>query len=1348
MSQPESPRQEGADEEVSALIETLHETGQRLEDLTAGEVDAVADRGGRPFLLRRAQDQLRVREAHRQAAILDALPAHVALLDNQGLVVSVNDAWLRFDLGRPAVQAPGHAIGSNYLEICDHAQGEGSTEAHQAAEGIRSVLDGGATAFSIEYPCHSRTQQRWFLLTVAPLARDPPNGAVVMHLDVTARKRDEAELLRFGTAMKATAERVRRLNRVYAVLSGINALIVRVRDREELYREACRIAVEDGNFGMAWIGAFDPATEDVTPVAWAGENAEEITRAKSSSREDTPRGKGAVGRAIRERRPVFNNDVAAHGFGGPRRTAILKLGYRSQITLPVFEAQAVAGTLTMYAREADFFDEEEVRLLTGLAGDISFALENISRQGKLDRLARIRAVSTEINAAIIRIHDREALLRETCHIAVEHGKFELVWIALVDQEKQRIKPIAWAGFFAESAHLITWATLAIPGVTLAEVIRTREVAVRNDIGAEGIPGSLRQEAMKHGYRSTVCVPFMVGGSVAAAMILFAAGQGFFDEEEVALLNEVAANVSFALEHIEKEEKLARVSRIQAVTGSINALIVRVHDRRELFNEACRIAVEEGQFALAWIGLLDPVTQDVTPAASAGEGAEVITRTRSSARDDTPLGQGAVGRAIRARAPVFNNDIVAHGLGGPRREKILRLGFQSLIALPLFEGTSVTGTLAIYAREPDFFDAEELTLLTELAGDISFGLGNIGRQHKLDKLARIRAVSSGINAAIIRIHDREALLRETCRVAVEHGKFELVWIGFIDQEAQRVEPVSWAGFSAETAHELTWAKLSAPGITLAEVIRTRKVAVRNDIDARNTAGTLRPEAVKKGARASVAVPFMVDDRVVAAMILYAPESGFFDAEELELLSEVAADVSFALQAIEKQEKLEYLSYYDVLTGLPNRALFVDRLSQQMRSRGGEQQMVAVILLDLERFRNINESVGHRGGDEVLVSIAQRLGAAFHGKDYLARISSNGFGVIVRGVKDAAAVVYLVENEIFSRFTQPFVVSEREIRVAVKAGIAMFPVDGGNADILFRNAESALKRVQASSNRYLFYAADMNAQAADAIALEMRLRTAIDARQFVLHYQPKIELATGRVCGLEALIRWNDPAIGLVSPDQFIPNLEETGMILEVGAWALRQAVADHAQWAAQGLEPPRVAVNVSQIQLRHAGFVAMVADVTRAYVDGAAGLVLEITESLFMENFDDCVVKLTAIRDMGVEIAVDDFGTGYSSLSYISRLPVDSLKIDRSFVLKMASESDSMSIVSMVITLAHALNLKVVAEGVETEEQSNTLKLLRCDEAQGYLFARPVAAQGIEALLRERAGKPNRTRRELRPRALM
>jgi EAL domain-containing protein (putative c-di-GMP-specific phosphodiesterase class I) len=267
--------------------------------------------------------------------------------------------------------------------------------------------------------------------------------------------------------------------------------------------------------------------------------------------------------------------------------------------------------------------------------------------------------------------------------------------------------------------------------------------------------------------------------------------------------------------------------------------------------------------------------------------------------------------------------------------------------------------------------------------------------------------------------------------------------------------------------------------------------------------------------------------------------------------------------------------------------------------------------------------------------------------------------------------------------------------------------------------------------------MNAQAAHAIALESRLRKAVDARQFVLHYQPKIDLATGRICGLEALIRWNDPDAGLVPPVEFIPVLEQTGMILEVGRWVVEQAFADLNAWSAQRISVPRIAVNVSAIQLQSKTFVETMIEEIRGGGDIPERLELEITESVVMRNVEDSTRKLSILRGLGVTVAIDDFGTGYSSLSYLSRLPLDSLKIDRSFVSGLTGDGEAASIVSTIIALAHGLRLKVVAEGVETEEQARTLKLLRCDEAQGYLYAKPLPAGNIEALLRERsAAKPS------------
>ncbi|MBI2509343.1 MAG: GAF domain-containing protein [Betaproteobacteria bacterium] len=569
----------------------------------------------------------------------------------------------------------------------------------------------------------------------------------------------------------------------------------------------------------------------------------------------------------------------------------------------------------------------------------------------------------------------------------------------------------------------------------------------------------------------------------------------------------------------QELKIARLNRVLSVLSGINSAIVRIRNRQELFEEACRIAVEHGGFGIAWIGMLDPETLDVIPAACAGiEADSLLARSLNSARPDLPRGQGVVGRAIREKRAAFSNDLLAEPVaGGERRKEAIRRGYRSVIALPLLVENTTVGSLSLFAKEAGFFTDEESKLLTELAGDISFALDHLAKAEKLEKLSRIRAVSGEINAAIVRIHEREALLRETCRIAAEHGKFEFVWVALLDQEKQQVLPVAWTGFSPEAAHAVSWASISAARGTLGEAIRTRKAVVRNDLESDPVLGKLRPEALEKGCRSTVCLPLVVDDIVVALIVLFATGLGFFDESELALLNELAADVSFALQSISRREKLEYLSYYDALTGLPNRQLFVDRLGQQMRSRSGEPRMVALILLDIERLRNINEMLGRHGGDEMLRLVARRLERAFHGPDYIARIGADGFGVVIRGIRDAVEIAHAVESQVLACFGEPFLVNGKELRVAAKTGIAMFPADGQDADTLFKNAEAALRKAKESGERFLFYTAEMNAQAAHSLSFETRLRTAVEARQFVLHYQPKVELAGGRVCGLEALIR---------------------------------------------------------------------------------------------------------------------------------------------------------------------------------------------------------------------------------------
>jgi PAS domain S-box-containing protein/diguanylate cyclase (GGDEF)-like protein len=605
------------------------------------------------------------------------------------------------------------------------------------------------------------------------------------------------------------------------------------------------------------------------------------------------------------------------------------------------------------------------------------------------------------------------------------------------------------------------------------------------------------------------------------------------------------------------------------------------------------------------------------------------------------------------------------------------------------------------------------------------------ENSIQRLNRVYAMLSGINSLIVRVRDRQELFKEACRIAVEHGKFGIATIGLFDPATLEVTPSAWAGIDAAVVASMgTTAKQDAQsghGAT-GRAIRERRPVFTNDLAAEPSVGSKRRQVIKHGYRSVISLPLMLEDTVFGVFTLFTKEKNFFNGEEVKLLSELAGDISFALEHITKEEKLNYLVYYDALTGLPNRALFHEHLSNQLRIAEQKKTKLAIALIDVKRFRFINESLGRHAGDTLLREFAARTKNAWPDSANLAHAFADCFAGLLSDLADEAGIVHALKR-LTDELATPFTIEGRDLSLTVTAGIAVFPADGKDADVLFRNAEAALKKAKVSGERYLFYQPLMNAAVAETLVLENKLRAGLEKTQFVLHYQPKIDLVAGAIRGVEALIRWNDPDTGLVPPGHFIPLLEESGMILDVGRWALCTALQTHCLWSRQGIPAPRVAVNVSAIQLRQKDFL----DVIRAVIEesGAApnALELEITESLIMEDIDGNIRKLRAVRDMGVTIAIDDFGTGYSSLAYLAKLPVNTLKIDRSFIVTMTDNPDSMTIVSTIISLAHALNLKVVAEGVELDEQSRLLKLLKCDEMQGYLLSRPLPAFEIESMLR-------------------
>ncbi|HXC40655.1 MAG TPA: EAL domain-containing protein [Burkholderiales bacterium] len=593
-----------------------------------------------------------------------------------------------------------------------------------------------------------------------------------------------------------------------------------------------------------------------------------------------------------------------------------------------------------------------------------------------------------------------------------------------------------------------------------------------------------------------------------------------------------------------------------------------------------------------------------------------------------------------------------------------------------------------------------------------------------RLNRVYAVLSGINTLIVRAQDRDELFREACRIAVEVGGLKTALIGMIDAQGKTVQIVARAGGTEDffaQAEVLTADTVHGSGAP-ALAIQSLQPVVYNNI-AREAMHTMTPQmALDAGFRSMAVLPLVVEGKAVGVLSLHAAEADFFSAEEMALLRELAGDIAFAIDHLAKIHQLNYVADYDLITGLPNRRLFTERLSQRVEAARGKDEMLAVVLIDLERFRRINETLGRTAGDELLRIAGERLKLA---NSTAARLGVDMFAFKVMDRRSAADVARAFEEISARCFGPPFKLAGQELRIGCRGGVAVFPGDGDDAETLLRNAEAALRRAKAAAEHCVFYAPAMNARAAEALATESKLRLAIERREFVLHYQPKVDFAGGRICGAEALIRWQSPERGLVPPLQFIPILEESGLIGAVGEWALGQALADARRWRAAGF-PLRVAVNVSPLQLRRPDFAALIAQVTAE--DGAALLELEITESVIMEDVDRNVVVLKQIRDMGVMIAIDDFGTGYSSLAYIAKLPVTSLKIDRAFVIGMTKSPEGMAIVSSIVALAHALNLRVIAEGVETEEQARLLRLLRCDETQGYLYSKAVPSTDMEALM--------------------
>jgi diguanylate cyclase (GGDEF)-like protein/PAS domain S-box-containing protein len=430
----------------------------------------------------------------------------------------------------------------------------------------------------------------------------------------------------------------------------------------------------------------------------------------------------------------------------------------------------------------------------------------------------------------------------------------------------------------------------------------------------------------------------------------------------------------------------------------------------------------------------------------------------------------------------------------------------------------------------------------------------------------------------------------------------------------------------------------------------------------------------------------------------------------------------------EERIQFLAYYDALTGLPNRTLLQDRLSKALARARRHHEKVALLFLDLDRFKIINDSLGHTFGDLLLQDVAERLKRWARAQDTVARIGGDEFVIVLTALNDVPDAAVAAER-IMDVMADRFVIQDRTFSVSCSVGISIFPEHGTDSETLIKNADAAMYCAKESGrNTIRFFSDDMNAQVVERLTIEHDLRLALENKELFLMYQPQLDIASGKIVGLEALIRWQHPRLGLVPPDRFIRVAENSGLIIPIGEWVLSTACSVAREWQDQGLAAVPIAVNVSAIQFRQEGFrdlIKKVLDETRL----APGyLELELTESLLLSNADLTFPVLQELKAMGLKLAIDDFGTGYSSLSYLRQFPVHKLKIDRSFIQCVGVSADDASITAAIINLGRSLNLKVIAEGVETEEQMSFLREHQCDEIQGYYFSKPLTtAETVDKL---------------------
>jgi len=715
--------------------------------------------------------------------------------------------------------------------------------------------------------------------------------------------------------------------------------------------------------------------------------------------------------------------------------------------------------------------------------------------------------------------------------------------------------------------------------------------------------------------------------------------------------------------------------VDVLVQEVNQRVLQGEGMDTLMPILCRRLVELFGVGLAWVAARE-VDGSASMQGFAGPGViERHLRGLALRWDDSPLGRGPAGRAMRYGMVqrVVEDSPEWDDLLEPARKAGLRDG----IAIPLRAGQQQLGALSVYANRP--LKPSEIARLEDIAARVGIAVQVMNDQRRL----RLQGAAIGAAANAILITDQQG------RIEWVNDAFTRLSGYGLGEAVGHTPRLLRSGSQTEAFYHDLWSTIATGRVWRGELIERRKDGSLYTVEQ-----TVTPMRDRNG---------HISHYVV-----------------------VHEDVTDRKRA---EERIRYLSSYDALTGLPNRILFRERLRQAVARAEVLGQPLGVLFLDLDHFSSVNDTMGHDLGDRLLTEIVERLQVATRPSDSLARVGGDEFAVILteRAGSDSAAIL---ARRLLDAVARPYSIDGHEVHLGSSVGISIYPDDGGDADQLIKNADMAMYRaIREAPNGYRFFSNSMNDEMRARVALERDLRRALGRDEFELYYQPQLDVLSGRIVGLEALVRWNHPEMGLVMPGSFIPLAEETGLIIPLGEIVLRLACRQIRLWIDAGLNMVPVAVNVSAAQLLRDGLVEDIAMIVGESGIPPRWLELELTESGVMEDALAAERTLRALDDFGTKIAIDDFGTGYSSLSYLKRFPVHKLKIDQSFVRSLGdSDGNDAAIARAIITLGHSLGMTVVSEGVETAAQLSYLRGQGCDVVQGFLFSRPVPARDIPALL--------------------